>query len=423
MSIQINYLIDTLLPSMFLRFLLLICAISIFNLLTPALGQTINYDKLQEEIFVLNGNNQNEKSLTRLEAIINDSKSTAYDKYHAYLQKSLTYKQLYNYTGALINLQKAYQEGQQSKHQLETETRILVERILIHYDLKNEKELLETIKQIDPGHLHYVNKETLAFYICVLGQLELKKDNTVAAEKHFDDGIKLLEQQNPRHLPVLYKAKIELYNKLKNKQKAQEAFNKGFYYANKYGIDIYRITMLESMIFYYVENDDYKNAYEVQKKVSEERRQYDAANRSGKLNQLEKELLQDRNLEESKNQKKVTLLYIYVIVLLLGLIIALFKLNKANKQRRLSIEKELELLRFRLLKDAKSADTEESTQLLKTIDTSKLKPRHLEIIELVREGKTNKEIAAELFISDNTVKYHLKTIYDILEVNNRSDLM
>lgn len=407
----------------FFRFLLLVCASTIFNSLTPSFCQTINYDQLHAEISALNDNNQNEKSLIKLEGIINAPKSTAYDKYHAYLQKSLTYKQLYNYTGALTNLQNAYQEGQKSDHKSETETRILVERILIHYDLKNEKDLLESLKKVDPDHLHYVNKETLAFYICILGQLELKKDNLVAAEKHFDEGIKLLEQQSPKHLPVLYKAKIELYNKLKSKQKAQEAFDKGFHYANKYGIDIYRITMLESMIYFYVENGDYKNAYEVQKKVSEERRQYDAANRSGKLTQLEKELLQERNLEESSSQKKITLLYIYVIILLSGLLIALFYLNKANKQRRLSIKKELELLRFRLLKDASSTDIQESDPLLKTIDNSKLKPRHLKIIELVREGKTNKEIAAELFISDNTVKYHLKTIYDILEVNNRSALM
>ncbi|MBB2151396.1 LuxR C-terminal-related transcriptional regulator [Pedobacter gandavensis] len=408
---------------MFFRSLLLICATSLLNLLTPAFGQTIDYDKLQEEISLLNDNNQNEKSLIKLEAIINDAESTAYDKYHAYLQKSLTYKQLYNYTAALTNLQNAYLEGQKSKHRIETETRILIERILIHYDLKNDKELLEAIKQVDPAQLHYVKKETLAFYICVLGQLEFKKDNLVAAEKYFDDGIKLLEQQNPKHLPVLYKAKIQLYTRLKNKQKAQEAFDKGFYYANKYGIDIYRITMLESMILYYVENDDYKHAYEVQKKVSEERRQYDAANRSGKLNQIEQELLQHRNLEESSNQKKITLLYVYVIILLLALIFALYKLNKANKQRRLSIEKELELLRFRLLKDANSTDTQENPPLSKSIETSKLKPRHLKIIELVREGKTNKEIASDLFISDNTVKYHLKTIYDILEVNSRSELM
>ena len=44
------------------------------------------------------------------------------------------------------------------------------------------------------------------------------------------------------------------------------------------------------------------------------------------------------------------------------------------------------------------------------------------IIQLVQSGKNNKEIAADLFISENTVKYHLKTIYTILEIKHRNEL-
>ncbi|WCM41143.1 helix-turn-helix transcriptional regulator [Flavobacterium sp. CBA20B-1] len=49
--------------------------------------------------------------------------------------------------------------------------------------------------------------------------------------------------------------------------------------------------------------------------------------------------------------------------------------------------------------------------------------RQLEIIDLVQKGKNNKEIAAELFISENTVKYHLKAIYTILNIKQRNELM
>lgn len=45
-----------------------------------------------------------------------------------------------------------------------------------------------------------------------------------------------------------------------------------------------------------------------------------------------------------------------------------------------------------------------------------LSERHLEIVKLIRERKTNKEIANELFISENTVKCHLKTIYETLNI-------
>jgi len=408
---------------MFLRCLFIIILSFLTVLGEPLLGQTIDHAKLHEEISELNDQNQNEKSLIKLEEIINNTKSTAYDKYHAYLAKSLTYKQLYNYTGALLNLENAEKEGQISKHKEEAATRVLIERIFIHFDLKNEKELSESLKRVDPKNLHYINKETRAFYNCILGHLELKKNNDLGAERYFDEGIKLLQNDNPKHLPVLYKAKIQLYNKLKDKEKVLEAFNQGMHYATRYGIDIYKISLLESMIFFYVDNNDYKNAYEVQKKVSEERRQYDAANRSGQLNALENELLQKRNSAQSAIQGKFIILYISIIILLTGLIITLTRLNKVNKLRRLSTEKELGLLRFRLLHEGTKSSSNDNEEIACTIDLSKLKPRHLKIVELIREGKTNKEIGAELFISENTVKYHLKTIYDILEINNRSALM
>ncbi|MFO7611525.1 MAG: helix-turn-helix transcriptional regulator [Clostridia bacterium] len=49
--------------------------------------------------------------------------------------------------------------------------------------------------------------------------------------------------------------------------------------------------------------------------------------------------------------------------------------------------------------------------------------REVDIIESLVLGKTNKEIAAELFISINTVKTHIKNIYRKLGVKNRVQLM
>jgi DNA-binding CsgD family transcriptional regulator len=42
---------------------------------------------------------------------------------------------------------------------------------------------------------------------------------------------------------------------------------------------------------------------------------------------------------------------------------------------------------------------------------SDLTPRELEILQLVIAGKTNKEIAREIFISKKTVEFHLDHIY------------
>mgnify|MGYP005837693289 CR=1 FL=1 len=51
-----------------------------------------------------------------------------------------------------------------------------------------------------------------------------------------------------------------------------------------------------------------------------------------------------------------------------------------------------------------------------------LTPREREVLNLVGSGMTNREIARRLFISENTVKNHLRHIMEKLEVNNRVQL-
>jgi two-component system, NarL family, nitrate/nitrite response regulator NarL len=52
----------------------------------------------------------------------------------------------------------------------------------------------------------------------------------------------------------------------------------------------------------------------------------------------------------------------------------------------------------------------------------KLTSREQEILELVSTGATNREIAVKLFISENTVKNHLKNIMAKLHIQNRVQL-
>jgi len=50
---------------------------------------------------------------------------------------------------------------------------------------------------------------------------------------------------------------------------------------------------------------------------------------------------------------------------------------------------------------------------------SELTPRELEILQLVLDGYTNKAIAAEVFISEKTVEFHLDNIYTKIGVRTR----
>ena len=48
-------------------------------------------------------------------------------------------------------------------------------------------------------------------------------------------------------------------------------------------------------------------------------------------------------------------------------------------------------------------------------------PRELEILELIAEGLSNKEVARRLGISAHTVKFHLEAIFEKLGATTRAD--
>ena len=47
-------------------------------------------------------------------------------------------------------------------------------------------------------------------------------------------------------------------------------------------------------------------------------------------------------------------------------------------------------------------------------------PRELEILQLIAAGMTNREIAAKVFVSENTVKTHAASVFAKLQANRRT---
>ena len=61
-----------------------------------------------------------------------------------------------------------------------------------------------------------------------------------------------------------------------------------------------------------------------------------------------------------------------------------------------------------------------SSEQIQVIEAPDISPRKKDVLRALIRGLSNKEIARELFISDETVKTHIKDIFELLGVHNRT---
>jgi DNA-binding NarL/FixJ family response regulator len=74
-------------------------------------------------------------------------------------------------------------------------------------------------------------------------------------------------------------------------------------------------------------------------------------------------------------------------------------------------------LAIRIIEEFSSLGRAQKTKL--TADEIKLSSREREVLALVANGTTNKQIANKLFITENTVKAHLRNVMEKLHVHTR----
>ncbi|HLV23458.1 MAG TPA: helix-turn-helix transcriptional regulator [Moheibacter sp.] len=377
-------------------------------------------DKLNEKIAELNNEQKYDESITILEEIINDKASSAYEVYNAYLQKALTYKRIFNYTEVMINLEEAKKWGSKGPYEKKALSRIKIEELFINFDLLKFEEVDHILPTITEEDVNNLDGQSKAFYVGLLGVLDMKKNNLTEARKKYDESIELLAKHSPKDLPNVYRKKIALYSLLNDEKSALESYEKGLYYAEKYNMGIYKIGMHEAMSKFYHDKEDYKSAFEYHLTRMEEFNRYNVTTANDKLKVVERDLLKKRKDLEIKYEKNIRFFMVAIVVILLAFLLVLLKFFKVNREKRILVERDNARMREELENLSKEKNEKGESKL--NLEKYNLSDRQIEIIELVKKGKTNKEIGADLFISENTVKYHLKIIYNVMGIENRFDL-
>jgi len=134
--------------------------------------------------------------------------------------------------------------------------------------------------------------------------------------------------------------------------------------------------------------------------------------------QQEIELLNIENETKKQKLNARNLLIFSLVLLVILIIVTAYYFRQRGMQQLNQMESELQkyLLKMKGLENVK-ADNEGISEDL--ISKNGLTEREKEVLHLMREGLSNTDIAEKIFVSPNTIKYHIKNIYIKLDVKNR----
>ena len=385
---------------------------------TQSFGQSEKLKKLENQIKTFNDNLQYEKSIAVLNEIITNEQSTHYEKYYAYLLESFTHKRLFNYTKTLHKLDLALAEGLQSDQKEEVKNTIDAEKCFVYFDTQDYPKAEALITQLRKLNFKHLTIPTQSWIIMQDGYIKMLNKDYAKSEQLLNEAAALVKANSPENLPNIYGKKMELFNKMNLFEKRDTAFKEGLLLAKKYNKVKYEMYLYQVMRNIFQENEDYKNAFFTQKKYDSIVKYYNATDANGKLELAEKKLEDENRQLKEQNEKYIDYILYGVIVSLLLLLYFAFRLYQSNMAKRILVEKENTRIHNEIERLTQALDEKGNAAL--NLSNYNLTDRQKEIIDFIRSGLTNKEIATKLFISENTVKYHLKIIYEILDVEHRS---
>lgn len=103
--------------------------------------------------------------------------------------------------------------------------------------------------------------------------------------------------------------------------------------------------------------------------------------------------------------------FLEMIILSIAVLYRMKVLKEENKNMR------NEIIKYSLEQNKSTNDSKNLKDLLQALSL-----REKEIFDLITLGKTNKEVSQDLNISVNTVKYHVKNIYEKLNIKSRKEV-
>ena len=377
--------------------------------------QNIIYEDISKEISKLNRSGRYVESQKRLSLLI-EKNPTDTEKSHLILLLAQTYRSINDYNTALKYLKEASANSEHSSEKVKSE--IQAEFAFVYFDNHQYEESEKIMHKIALENYKSLSTIDKAYLIMQQGYVSFLKKNYVDSEKKYKQSIALMRKSNSCDLPVVHGKQIELLGKIGKLYEAEKIYEESMKIAESCKIIKYQMYVTDEYKKVLIRLKNPKAILYIQK--------YDSLNarfdRDHKLSSMYIE-----NIEHEQKSKKTlqnkdfikSIIYGLFVILFLIIVYIITKKNKKTNLEKQKIEEELVKMKEQLSQYLHVEHFNSNEQ--KNFYHEKLTERQIELISYLEKGYSNKEIADKMFITEATVKYHIKNIYEILELKNRKE--
>jgi len=272
----------------------------------------------------------------------------------------------------------------------------------------------------------------------LLGLLYKDKGEYIKSIFHYREAIPMLEKRNIKRYIANSYINMGLSELFLSKHK--QAFldiNKGLKIAREIGSKENISLGYNALVTYYAKTKNFKNALDAhvlakkfhdsivnittRNSIISSQIIYETKEKDEKI----KQLAYEKYLEKKTSRKNfLRMIGIGIFsVLMVSFLYLFFNLKRKNQDLELeqkNSEIQKYLLKINSLENKVLADEgKPETDLDEKLKDLELTKRERDVLKLVMEGHSNEEISQKMFISKNTVKSHVKNIYNKLDVKNR----
>lgn len=331
--------------------------------------------------------------------------SNLYEKaIESYDKAKEVYREFDNEEGEILCIYDGFIENLQGKHE---ESNTILKSLLPTFK-KAHPVYLDALSTIAQNYLQLKNIDSAFAYVNKMPlHVDNINNNNYSLHKYQVSVLYYIEKKQP--------AKATHYNNLIGKSRFNEEMDI-YYFQNR--INIARLEKDTSTIEKFT--DSLNIAYQKRIRTVEKAEVYTT----------EKFLATEKVVEQQKSSFFIRVIILVSITLLLVLALILgYRKYKSNQKHQEKVIIDMKNEIHNLIEELKEkeqlstdATADAATKIMNLSKQYDLTERETDVLFHMAKGLNNKEIAEELFVSVNTVKYHIRNLYEKLNVSKRGEI-